>query len=278
MKNAHLWKQILNGGLQKWLGDGEGDRLAPEIIKAPIIVDNRPMDGRYIFTGPVNGLVFPFEKFWIEGQLEDSISMNGHWGALVDAKRNADGGWLVLTHGILESGGKQPFWCGSYRFNVSASGNVIPDGRELIMPKRLVARNESDAKEAARACYALASDTLILLGCKNVSLRPRDNDPTQVRRAVKRHGFASHGYRYHVLVVKPAGARSDAPGIEIGTMPRHVCRGHFQHYGPAAVHGHEDGQDRGLLFGKYAGKFFSPPSLKGKTENGTVEKDYALAS
>lgn len=51
-------------------------------------------------------------------------------------------------------------------------------------------------------------------------------------------------------------------------MPRHVCRGHFAEYGPEF--------SKGLLFGKYAGRFFIPPHLKGDKKNGIVEKDYAI--
>lgn len=107
-----------------------------------------------------------------------------------------------------------------------------------------------------------------LMSCKNVSLEPRQNDPKQVARAIKRHGGNADKYRYHVLVVRPPGAKSDAPAQEIGVMPRHVCRGHFAEYGPEF--------NKGLLFGRYAGRFYIPPHLKGKKENGIVEKDYAI--
>ena len=53
-------------------------------------------------------------------------------------------------------------------------------------------------------------------------------------------------------------------------MPRHVCRGHFAEYGPQF--------GKGLLFGRYAGRFFIPPHLRGDEKNGIVEKDYAVAA
>jgi hypothetical protein len=142
---------------------------------------------------------------------------------------------------------------------------------ELLPPAPLV--EQFGADEVARVAYTVfgfAIDLLVILGCKNVSLDPRDNDPKQVARAIKRHGDNAGKYRYHVLVVRPPGARSDSPAQEVGTMPRHVCRGHFSEYGP------EFG--KGLLFGKYAGRFYIPPHLKGKIENGEVAKDYAIAA
>lgn len=77
-----------------------------------------------------------------------------------------------------------------------------------------------------------AIDTLQLLSCKNVSLSPRRQpDSSAVTEATRRNGGHAVGYRYHVLVVRPPGAKSDSPGVEIDVMPRHVCRGHFAEYG-----------------------------------------------
>jgi hypothetical protein len=144
-----------------------------------------------------------------------------------------------------------------------------PNGRPVIgLQKSVIEHPEWQAYVEGYVSTVL--EDLTLLGCKNVSLSPRDNDPKQVRIATKRHGPSNTGYRYHVLTVRPPGAKSDSPGIDIGTMPRHVCRGHYQEYGP------EFG--KGLLFGRLSGRFFIPPYYKGKKENGIVEKDYEIAA
>jgi hypothetical protein len=123
----------------------------------------------------------------------------------------------------------------------------------------------------AQILHCLLWNVLGLLSCKNVSLQPNDNDPQQVRRACKRFGGSPDSYRYHTLVVRPPGKHSaSGPSQEIGTMPWHVCRGHFSEYGP------EFG--KGLLFGKYAGRFYIPPHVKGDKKNGVVEKDYVIAA
>ena len=118
--------------------------------------------------------------------------------------------------------------------------------------------------------FRVALETLQLMSCKNVALKPNDNDPKEVRRAIKRHGGKPEDYRYHTLVVRPPGVKAGTPGQDIGILPHHVCRGHFSEYGP------EFG--KGLLFGKLAGRFYMPPHLKGKEKNGTVEKDYIVGT
>jgi hypothetical protein len=155
------------------------------------------------------------------------------------------------------------------KISLDGNGNVIPGLFSGYQPDSIAnVRGDAGVMDNLRGSMASMLDVLIMLGCKNVCIEPRDNDPKQVRRAVKRHGNNASGYRYHVLVVRPPGAGTNTKGEEIGTMPRHVCRGHFAEYGPEF--------NKGLLFGKYAGRFYVPPHLKGKKENGTVEKDYEL--
>ena len=122
---------------------------------------------------------------------------------------------------------------------------------------------------------ALVSN-LVLMSCKNVGLSklPTSLSKREINHANRKNGKEGD-YRYHVLVVRPAGTKPGDPREqEIGTMPRHVCRGHFAEYGPEFKH--SDGTPKGLLFGKYAGRFFLPPCVKGKKENGIVEKDYEV--
>ena len=53
-------------------------------------------------------------------------------------------------------------------------------------------------------------------------------------------------------------------------MPRHGVRGHWSYYGPA--------YNRGLLFGRYAGKIYKPFHHSGSTANGNIDKDYRIAT
>ena len=211
------------------------------------------------------GMSIPFPSFWIESEFESH-----HWGVLVETEEKEEG---FLIQMCLVVGEPRPVLLGVGRIRTNKCGDLILHsdglslGLELSVAKAMKAP-EGEAKGVASSIIHDALDTLLLLGCKNVGLEPRDNDPKEVRRAIKRHGGNADKYRYHVLVVRPPGAKSGTKGEEIGIMPRHVCRGHFSEYGP------EFG--KGLLFGKYAGRFYIPPHMKGKKENGEVAKDYQI--
>ncbi len=112
---------------------------------------------------------------------------------------------------------------------------------------------------------------LTLLSCKNVAQAENKHEPKQERRAIKRFGEVVGGYRYHTLIVYPSSSmKHEGDPIDIDVMPFHLCRGHFSEYGP------EFG--KGLLFGKYSGRFYIPPHMKGSKKNGIVDKDYEMPS
>ena len=69
--------------------------------------------------------------------------------------------------------------------------------------------------------------------------------------------------------VRPIGKSYGGKGTSIeGTMPLHVVRGHMARYGPK--------YDRGLLFGKYEGKFWIQPHAKGRAEVGERQHTYLI--
>jgi hypothetical protein len=267
MKNALLWKRILNEGFNG-LGQFENtEKIEHDIVTSPIIVDTRfgeIADGGW--KKEFERLAMPFPKFWIEGDSEadDTPESKGaRWGALVHNRDEGNGKFGIVVLGFAGSSQFHPL-C----FGVAIA--TLPNDAEGGTPWNVIGpRNkEHGTGIAVREILLYVFDCLELLSCKNVSLSPRDNDPKQVRRAVKRHGGKPEDYRYHVLVVRPPGASHDSPGQEIGIMPRHICRGHFAEYGAEF--------NKGLLFGRYSGRFYIPPHLKGKLEHGIVEKDYAI--
>lgn len=285
MKNAQLWKRILNEGVE---GSEKEAAVADLIVTAPIIVDKRPRESGFAWDD-LPAVAIPFPRTWIEGhflQDREDICLGGlvqdigkELPAVFDSPefRNVTGDRKVAILVLIGDSRFKPAKCGSMVLGLNDRG-IIQTNRVLIATPNLVQihRNQRRAMDWLDGVCHMFMDTLGLLSCQNVSLAPRDNDPQQVRRAIKRHGGNPDSYRYHVLVVRPAGAKSDAPAQEIGIMPRHVCRGHHQHYGPATAHGHRDGRDRGLLFGKYAGRFYVPQTYKGDKKNGIVEKDYEV--
>lgn len=272
MVGAHLWKRILNEGVSRRACGDVVKNVESRIIKAPIITDLRPEQEGQV-DHPASRLVaIPFPEFWIE-VISSECGDRMHMGCLVQAKSRAAGGWDVTTYSLGETSHYGVLLFGYREFVVDALGR--PERNRKLTTSSVFSSKEAAIASVDRVCY-LAFESLEFLNCKNVSLLAHDNDPKQVRRAVKRHGGNPDHYRYHTLVYRPRGAHKDSPPVEIGIMPRHMCRGHFQHYGLALEHGHPDGKDRGLLFGKHAGKFYFPPHLRGDKKNGVVEKDYSL--
>lgn len=273
MKNAQLWKRILNEGIYNWGISAIADSMqqyATRIATAPIIVDSRPCDDMANAGKPVNFAQFkdiavPFPTFWVEQGLKDSTMISG---VLFDGTIG-ELGWTGEVVIFTTDANCPAAFQGKRNFRIDLEGGAGgADDRQFMCPGFL-------GEEAGKWCASVCATTLLatmetleLLSCKNVSLAPHEGDPKQVSRAIKRHGGTPDSYRYHTLVVRPPGAKSDSPRQDIGIMPRHVCRGHFSEYGPQF--------GKGLLFGKYEGRFYVPPHLKGDKKNGIVEKDYEI--
>lgn len=89
------------------------------------------------------------------------------------------------------------------------------------------------------------------------------------QRPIRRR-LARTGVTVQTIVVRPPGKRravsSEPRPIEVGEQVFSPVRGHFARYGPE--------YDRGLLFGKYAGKFWIPAHARGQ---GDEDRDYVLS-
>lgn len=110
---------------------------------------------------------------------------------------------------------------------------------------------------------------LVLLGalnfcnCRNVEL-VEPHRPNAERKRILRTGTT-----VSEINVFPTGKSvRSAKGDRQGGTPLTSVRGHFAHYG--------EEYGRGLLFGKYSGRFWIPQFARGEREHGTVEHDYAL--
>jgi len=266
MKNAKLWKRILREGV-----DGPAGEVINAIITAPIITDGLSPDH---YDGPMSWMQYqrmgiPFERFWIDLQETPDGTLVG---GMFDVHKTSDGHSCQVL--VVNCGrGTKPCTAGVAYFQLDTDGSLAleRDGTfrcECVLSPSLSPSDKSLVEYGITVMLSNCFDLLLMLGCQNVSLESRFNDPELVRRATRRHGVSATGYRYHVLVVTPAGSKPGTPGQEIGNMPRHVCRGHFAEYGPK--------YGKGKLFGKYEGRFFIPPHVKGKAESGIVDKDYEV--
>lgn len=276
MNGAKLWKRILNEGFQgDYIFDGDANwRITKDVITSPIIVDSRPLQSVSGWNS-LFGMVLPFAKFWLEGPISGGDVpkhiVDPRWGVLIESSVENEQ-TKVIGHCFFSTGSMMAKLEGAFIFWMNKSGKPVGNpeahmNEDVIESRKRLGFN---AESGVGGIMGMACDILLFIGCKNIDLQSHDNDPKQVRRAIKRHGGTRDSYRYHTLVVRPAGSKPGTPGQDIGIMPRHVCRGHFAEYGPEF--------NKGLLFGKYAGRFYVPPHMKGKNENGTVEKDYMVSA
>lgn len=108
---------------------------------------------------------------------------------------------------------------------------------------------------------------LTFLHCKNVEII--NPPPPAKKRLPRKQKFES---RYHRLKVNAINQRREQPigrhdptGIN---QSLHIVRGHFREYGPD--------YGKGLLFGKYSGRFWMASHFKGSASTGIVAKDYEV--
>lgn len=214
----------------------------------------------------IENIAPPFSHYWIESSMRLG---NARAGALFRVHGPpTEFGWDV--HAFLAYGFKGqrvifPFTCVSY--------NVNPDGqlgdRWDIYSMPGVVSHEMTQEDFARNVFSPFMAVHTLMHCKNISLAEHAMGAEANRRMAKRFGDRDGGYRFHTLRIQQACGRSrSAFGGETDVMPLHVCRGHYAKYGPE--------YGRGLLFGKYAGRFWVETHARGNEKNGVVDKDYAV--
>lgn len=112
---------------------------------------------------------------------------------------------------------------------------------------------------------AIALTAICFAHCKGAEVK--EHQPSrQVRRAAERKDEPV--YTYKTIDIGPANRVLSGEGnISQNGLAKalHICRGHFAHYTPEKP-----------LFGKYVGTVYKPMHLRGKAENGVVEKDYRV--
>jgi hypothetical protein len=111
---------------------------------------------------------------------------------------------------------------------------------------------------------------LVLLGalnfanCRNIEIVEPKRHRAEQRRLDR------HGVRISTIQIRPIGrsSRSAKRDDPLGLTPLTSVRGHFACYGPD--------YGRGLLFGKYAGRFWIPQHARGNSEEGVSVNNYEL--
>ncbi len=105
---------------------------------------------------------------------------------------------------------------------------------------------------------------LKLISCKNIATATHEPDAKLNKSRVKKG--KQPVFTYKTLVIKPTSKRQqaiEAQGLWENRI--HLCRGHFKEY-----------SEEKPLFGKYTGRYWWQPSVRGRNKNGVVVKDYEV--
>jgi hypothetical protein len=105
---------------------------------------------------------------------------------------------------------------------------------------------------------------LKIINCKNITTV--DNPPPEKLNKKRAKKGKCPLFTYKTLVIKPTGKKQssqEAQGLWENRV--HLCRGHFKNY-----------TEDNPLFGKYTGRYWWQPSVRGNKKKGVVMKDYRV--
>ena len=108
------------------------------------------------------------------------------------------------------------------------------------------------------------SETLNMCNCVNVHVAYPSRPMSRAQRRRLDH---LGNVRFSEVHIRPTSKSYKGNGTPLADMsvPIHGVIGHYATYGT---------EGRGLLFGKYAGRFWIPPHVRGSKEAGEVQQKY----
>lgn len=106
---------------------------------------------------------------------------------------------------------------------------------------------------------------LMLLNCRNITTEtvPAPENLNKKRAKKGKQPIFS----YHTLVIKPMGKNQKSTPKHLWENRIHLQRGHFKTYTKESP-----------LFGRYTGRFWWQPHVRGQNKDGVVMKDYSVDS
>lgn len=114
-------------------------------------------------------------------------------------------------------------------------------------------------------CQLVVLGTINLGNCVNVAI-VEPQRPRAERRRIERTGVRVS--ELHLRPISRSYRGKGQPGETEGLVPMHSVRGHFASYGPDF--------GRGLLFGKYAGRYWIPAHARGNPDVGETDQRYTV--
>jgi hypothetical protein len=217
----------------------------------------------------------PFERFFVEFDIPDSYLGLPAWGVLFTERepQHEEEGWLMTATLVAEWRRAKPIGpVMEWVIPLDRNGLLFagdPDGYGSLygqVPEieRLPEQVAFDVGEGFGRQLGSALFAISLMHCKNVDVQPVDPPERLSRKHERKHGHPLT--RYYVLDIKPMRRVLDSDG-EARTKglahALHICRGHFKTHTPEAP-----------LFGMRVGTYWWASQVRGKAEQGVVEKDY----
>lgn len=205
----------------------------------------------------------PFKKMFIEWK---NLHSGDLLGTLVE-RFDRDGDFCDIDFILFVADDTPVGTMGTVQYTIDSQDGLITEDSKFT-PNCEFAHEEDDNYEGMQDLMFLCMPalwTLAFMNCKNAILEPVEPNAQENKRRAK-HGKLPL-MRYHVLKIKPFGARSDTEGQgrTHASPALHIRRGHFATYTDAAP-----------LFGKYVGTYWKDQMLVGRKSNRVVVKDYEM--
>jgi len=151
------------------------------------------------------------------------------------------------------------------------NANEFPDETEKVfgfIPIRGVneARVWEIIKENQTRAWNVVYCTCFLLNildCRNIETI--DNPPPEKLNKKRIKSGKQPIFTYKTLAIKPTGKQQQSIPKHLWENRIHLCRGHFKTYTEDAP-----------LFGRYTGRYWWQPSVRGRNKEGVVMKDYKV--
>jgi hypothetical protein len=215
----------------------------------------------------------PFQRYWWEWPATIEVQKAGRSNQLVEGyagfltfvfpaghrlmpkiEQSIDAHSQCISYGVFAVPGVRPQLVGFTCWGVGSNGRIFaPVDHEYL-------NGHAIFDELVTQHY--------ILGIKNIVLEDQKiEDRSLTKRLLKMRGSGQAVYKT-LVVQKPGTQYKGSPGLPLGAMPFHGVRGHVRDYGPK--------YGKGLLFGKYEGRFLIPPHTRGDEANGVVDKDYEV--
>lgn len=208
----------------------------------------------------------PFRRFWIEAR-----ELDGHFGFfcesidLKESKTRRDDIRERWKSTIIS------FFCKKGRTEVIGQPDIeftVDELGRFVKPPTVLEKGERALDLFEHFGLGILLSAISFIHCKNIVLTDLPA-PAKLNKARVRKGNLPL-VRVKTLRIEPmkqilrAEGRLGENGIR---KAMHICRGHFKRFSTEKP-----------LFGKHAGMFWWPQTVRGSAESGVVVKDYAIGA